>query len=240
MNFGSFAGNPSLPGNRAATHTSARGVPDHFTICYITDRLALHPASVVPVILGAIRAGVDLVQIREKELSGRDLMEIVRPAVESARGTQTQVVVNDRLDVALASDAAGVHLGTKSFPVRAMRQHVARGFLVGASCHSLQEVQEAEAAGASYVLLGPIFETPSKLRYGPPLGLAKLQGVTARVNVPVLALGGITVSRVRTCSDAGASGIAGISIFQNAPSIEHVVQQIRAEWPNPKPIPHAP
>jgi thiamine-phosphate pyrophosphorylase len=205
-------------------------VSDHFQLCYITDRRALDPSPLLPVVLTAICAGLDFIQIREKDLPARALIEIAGPAVADASGTKTRIVVNGRLDVALAVGAAGVHLGTQSLPARAVREHVPRSFLVGVSCHSLNEAMDAEAAGADYALLGPIFETPSKLPYGPPLDLTKLAEVTARVKLPVLALGGITIGRVKACVEAGASGIAGISIFQNAPSLAERVEQIRAEW----------
>jgi thiamine-phosphate pyrophosphorylase len=101
------------------------------------------------------------------------------------------------------------------------------GFLVGVSCHSLEEALEAEKGRADYIVLGPVFETPSKLAYGPPLGLETLREVCGRLKLPVLALGGVTVERTRACLDAGAAGIAGISIFQNAPSVEERVRQLR-------------
>jgi thiamine-phosphate pyrophosphorylase len=181
------------------------------------------------VIHEAIRAGLDVVQIREKDLATRELLELVKGAVDAARGTSTRIVVNDRLDVALAAGAAGVHLGTQSLPARVVRQQVPKDFLAGVSCHSLEEALSAELAGADYVVFGPIFETPSKLAYGTPLGLGKLREVTMRVKMPVLALGGITVERVRSCLEAGATGIAGISIFQNCESLERRAQELRAE-----------
>jgi len=114
-----------------------------FRLCYISDRKALEPHALLPRIQGAIRAGVDLIQIREKDLTTRELMALVAPAVEAARGTSTRVVVNDRLDVALALGAAGVHLGTQSLPAAAVRQIVPQDFLIGVSCHSLEEAQAA-------------------------------------------------------------------------------------------------
>jgi thiamine-phosphate pyrophosphorylase len=182
-------------------------------------------------ILEAIRAGVDLVQVREKDLATRDLVALVEPAVEAARqvGSCTRVIVNDRLDVALAAGAAGVHLGTQSMPAQEARKLAPESFLVGASCHSLLEALEAESAGAHYALLGPIYETPFKLPYGPPLGLEKLREVAARVKIPLLALGGITVGRVRACLDAGATGIAGIGVFQNCESLVERVRELREQ-----------
>jgi len=205
-------------------------VPVNLRLCYITDRLTLHPTPLLPFIERAIIAGVDLIQIREKDLGTRPLIDLVKPAVESARSTRTRILVNDRLDVALGAGAAGVHLGKRSLPPEVVRERVAADFLVGVSCHSLEDAHEAESGGANYVLLGPIFPTPSKLRYGPPLGLETLSEVTARVKIPVLALGGITVGRVKPCLEAGAAGIAGISIFQTAASFVERVRELRGQF----------
>ncbi len=206
-----------------------------FDLCYITDRHALEPAPLLPRIVEAVRAGVDLLQVREKDLAARELVELVRAAVGAAKNSPTRVVVNDRVDVALAVGAAGVHLGTQSLAPRVVRELVAqRGanpeFILGISCHSLEEAVEGESAGADYLVLGPIFETPSKIQYGPPLRLEKLREVTRRVKVPVLALGGITVERVKACLEAGAAGIAGIRIFQECDSLAERVRELRAEF----------
>ena len=205
-------------------------MPPSFGLCYVTDRRALGPAPLLGLIQKAIQAGVDLIQIREKDLGTRPLAELVKAAVGSARGAGTRVLVNDRLDVALAVGAAGVHLGTQSVPARAVRKRVPEGFLVGVSCHSVEDAIEAESAGADYVLLGPVFATPSKLHYGAPLGLEKLKQAAGRANVPVLALGGITVEHVKPCLEAGAAGIAGISIFQTCDSLDERVRELRARF----------
>jgi thiamine-phosphate pyrophosphorylase len=177
---------------------------------------------------------VDLVQIREKDLATRELLDLVKAAVDSASEQSTggtRVVVNDRLDVALVAAAHGVHLGMRSIPTQVVRAHVPGDFLVGVSCHSLEEALAAQSAGADYLLLGPVYETPSKLPFGPPLGLAKLRAVTSRVSLPVLAVGGITLERVRPCLAHGAGGIAGIRIFQDCKSLEARVRELRAQFP---------
>ena len=206
-------------------------MPRIFRLCYITDRRALEPKPLLPLVLEAVRASVDLVQIREKDLATRHQLTLVGAAVVEARraGSGTRVIVNDRLDVALAVGAHGVHLGTQSMPARVVRRIVPKDFLVGVSCHSLRETLEAESAGADYALLGPIFETPSKLQYGPPLGLETLRDVAARVTIPLYALGGITVERVRSCLEAGATGIAGIAVFQTSASLAERVRELREQ-----------
>jgi thiamine-phosphate pyrophosphorylase len=205
-------------------------MPLTLRLCYITDRRALEPRALRPFLLEAIRVGIDLVQIREKDLPTRELVDLLQTAVEAARGSATRVVVNDRLDVALAAGAAGIHLGTRSMPAEVVRGQVGKDFLVGVSCHSLAEALTAQSAGADYMVLGPIFETPSKLPYGPPLGLATLREVVAHVTIPVLALGGMTLGRIKPCLQAGAAGIAGISVFQNCESLEERVRQLRAQF----------
>ncbi len=202
-------------------------MPPAFNLCYITDRSALAPKPLLPRILEAARAGVDLIQIREKDLQTRELTDLAHAAIDHTRGTNTRVIINDRLDVALALGAAGVHLGTQSLPPEAVRVYVGRNFLVGVSCHSVDDALKAESSGADYVLLGPIFPTPSKLRYGAPLGMATLEEAAARVRIPILALGGINVERVKACVEAGATGVAGISIFQEGESLEDRVHAMR-------------
>lgn len=205
-------------------------MPQPFRLCYITDRKSLGPDDLPRRILAVVRAGVDMIQIREKDLATRNLMELIGEAVEAARGTSTRIVVNDRLDLALALGAAGVHLGTESIPAEAVRRIVPADFLIGASCHSLDEAEAAQAAGAHYIVLGPVFETASKLQYGPPLGLAKLREAAAMISVPVLALGGITVERAKACLEAGATGIAGISIFQACDNFEARMRELRSQF----------
>jgi len=202
-----------------------------FLLYYITDRRQLGPASLEAVIRETLLAGVDMVQIREKDLAGRELMGLVEQALMlKAASGGTRVVVNDRLDVALAAGADGAHLGTHSLPVEVVRRLAPPPFLLGVSCHSLHEAMAAESGGADYLVLGPVFETPSKLRYGPPLGLEKLRDVTSRISIPVLALGGITLERVRPCLEAGAAGIAGIRVFQDCESVRERVRELRGQW----------
>ena len=202
-------------------------------LCYITDRRQLRSVSLAAVIRETVRAGVDIVQVREKDLTSRELIALVEEALSATREPGmggARVVVNDRVDVALAGGADGAHLAAHSMPVQVVRRFVPRAFVIGVSCHSLGEAMAAESGGADYLVLGPVFETPSKLGYGPPLGLEKLRNVTSRIRIPVLALGGITVDRIRPCLEAGASGIAGIRIFQDCESVQERVRELRAQF----------
>ncbi|MGH9445406.1 MAG: thiamine phosphate synthase [Terriglobia bacterium] len=202
-------------------------MPSSFILCYITDRGGLPDGRLPLVLRQAIDAGIDIIQIREKDLATRPLMTLATAAVVQARDAKTQIVINDRLDVALTSKAAGIHLGRQSMPARRVREIAPENFLAGVSCHSLQEVRQAEMDGATYILLGPVFETPSKRSYGPPLSLRVLEQAASATAIPVYALGGITRERVLHCLNAGARGIAGIRIFQDAPSLRQRVREIR-------------
>jgi thiamine-phosphate pyrophosphorylase len=195
----------------------------------VTDRKGLGPGDPVENVLGRIRAavaaGVDWVQIREKDLAGRELLALARGAIgitrENTGAGKAGVVVNDRLDVALAAGAAGVHLGGESLPARDAIRWCRGGnapaeFLIGVSCHRLEEAREAENAGASYAFFGPIFETPSKERFGAPQGIARLAKVCRAVRIPVIAIGGVSEENGPECVRAGAAGIAAIRLFQEA------------------------
>ncbi len=218
--------------NYPAGHASKGRIEvGRFLICYVTDRRGIGPESVEKRIFSAVEAGVDWVQIREKDLPTRTLLELTVSAASRARNTNTRIFVNDRLDVALAAGAHGVHLGGSSIPAKAVCSSVPPGMPVGVSCHSREEAVRAESEGARYVFFGPAFETPSKLSYGPPLGLERLAEVAASVKIPVLAIGGITPRRVADCLAHGAAGVAAIRMFQEDVSLEERIRELREILP---------
>ena len=207
------------------------------TLCYVTDRkgLEVSPEEQCEALVGrmemAARAGVDWIQLREKDLPGRALAELLREALRRVPAG-CRIVLNDRLDVACALGAGGVHLGRESLSVEDARR-LARGrgatqdFLVGASTHSLAAALSAEKAGADYLVFGPVYATPSKAQYGPPQGIERLREVCHAVSLPVLAIGGITVENARACLEAGAAGIAAIRLFEEASDLPAVVDALR-------------
>jgi thiamine-phosphate pyrophosphorylase len=222
-------------------------------LCYVTDRVGLAGAAVradeaarvrrlIDHIRMAIEAGVDWIQIREKDLPARSLMDLTREAMAAAAlaaatDRRTRIIVNDRLDVAVAAGAGGVHLGGESLPVREVHhwrvdarrtQPALLDFLIGASCHSIESAHAAAAGGADYIIFGPVFETPSKATFGPPQGLQKLREVCAAVQIPVIAIGGIETSNAADCFRAGASGIAAIRLFQAATDVNELRARIAA------------
>lgn len=205
----------------------------------MTDRKAFpsdtFPRGLLQKIRQAAAAGVDWIQIRERDLSARDLLALAREAVAASAKSETRILVNDRLDVALAGGAAGVHLGGESAPTRDVVRwcragHAPKDFQIGVSCHSLVEVREAAASGADYAFFGPVFDTPSKKDFGPPQGIANLAEVSRAVKIPILAIGGVTADNAGQCLRAGAAGIAAIRLFQETPgdeSLGPLVQRLR-------------
>jgi len=215
-------------------------------LCYVTDGRSLEAAQAasdpaageqalsvrVRLLQDSIRrvaaAGIDWIQIREKDLEARSLVELVRLAVAEARSASTKVLVNDRLDVALAAGAAGVHLGENSLPVETVsewRRSAGRlDFRIGVSCHSSDSARAAERGGADYILFGPVFATPSKASFGPPQGIERLREVCAAVEIPVLAIGGVNAENVVACITAGAAGIAAIRLVQDVRNSEELAR----------------
>lgn len=161
-----------------------------------------------------LSGAVDWVQIREKDLPARELMDLVRSAMVLPNPYAVRILVNTRVDVAIAAGAAGVHLPAGSIAPSEWRTITPGGFLIGVSCHSVEDVLRAEQEGADYVLFGPVFAPLSKTSYLAPRGLDELRRVSRAVKIPVLALGGITKENAETCVEAGAAGVAGITLFQ--------------------------
>jgi thiamine-phosphate pyrophosphorylase len=220
----------------------------------VTDRRSLRLApgeTLTDVLLGKIEAaaaaGVDWIQLREKDLPGKDITALAREAMRrvtqppslacrTPRNLVPRILINDRLDVALAECAAGVHLGENSLPVKEAKRlidaaipgrSVADDFLTGVSCHSLAAAQAAASAGADYLFFGPVFTTPSKAAFGPPQGLDLLAKVCRSVSIPVLAIGGVTLENAATCLASGAAGIAAIRLFQDSADLTQLVASLR-------------
>jgi thiamine-phosphate pyrophosphorylase len=220
-------------------------------LCYVTGRLSLEVAprkDLLEPLLDKIdlvaAAGVDWIQIREKDLSGKQAASLTREALGrvSKQATHTRpairILVNDRLDVAIAEQAGGVHLGENSLPVQEAKrlllasqaaQSLSRDFLVGVSCHSMEAAKSAASAGADYIFFGPVFATPSKAAYGAPQGLERLAEVCVSVTTPVLAIGGITLENAPLCFSAGAFGIAAIRLFQDSADPASIVNALRQQ-----------
>jgi thiamine-phosphate pyrophosphorylase len=178
----------------------------------------------------AVHARVNLLQLREKQLSARALYELTTRAAAITRGSETRLIVNDRADIARAGHADGVHLTTRSLEAHTLRRAFGDSFLIGVSTHSLAEARAARDGGADFATFGPVFETVSKLVYGPPVGPAKLnEAARALSPFPLLALGGITQENADAALQAGASGVAAIRLFNDPHTLDRAVRAIRGD-----------
>lgn len=199
----------------------------------ITDRrLLLHqpqtpePTCLIEFAEHAVAAGVDIIQIREPDLSACDLLSLTEAIANLARKSGTGVLINDRSDIAMSA-GAGVHLTTRSMSAGVVRRSFGPNLMIGVSTHSSEEAKVAESGGADFIVFGPVFETASKKQYGKPVGLEALSQVANDLTIPVLALGGISLTNYSMALDAGAEGVAGISMFAQALDLPAVVATIK-------------
>lgn len=183
-----------------------------FRLYLITDRKQMSgKRTLTTAVQQAVRGGVKAVQLREKDLGTRELLDLAYRMRKVTAQFGARLFINDRFDIALAVGADGVHLTRNSIPAEAVRKAVKKKMLVGVSSHSLKEAKEAEKSGADFITLGPVYRTPSKMKYGKPVGVDTLRKVTRSVNIPVFAIGGIKSGMVEEVLNAGADGVAMIS-----------------------------
>jgi thiamine-phosphate pyrophosphorylase len=189
--------------------------------------------SLLALVRAAAEARVTLVQLREKGLTGRVLFELASAAAQIARGSATRLLVNDRADIARAAGCDGVHLTTNSLEVSTVRGAFGEGFLIGVSAHTFEEARAACVGGADFAVFGPVFDTPSKRAFGPPVGLGALTKAALELSpFPLVALGGVGEGEVGQVLRAGAAGVAGIRLYANGQNLARIVHHIgRADGP---------
>ncbi len=185
-----------------------------FRLYFVTDRKQTAGRPLADIVRAALDGGVRAVQLREKDLEAGELYHLALQLRKVTERYKARLLINDRLDVALSVEADGVHLGQTSFPVATARRLLGPGKLIGVSTHSLAEI--TAAAGADFVVFGPVYFTPSKAVYGEPQGLDRLREAVERSAVPVFAIGGINVERTPRVLTAGAYGVAMISAISAA------------------------
>jgi thiamine-phosphate pyrophosphorylase len=190
-----------------------------FPLYLVTDRHQTRGRPLVPLLREALDAGVRAIQLRERDLPTRPLVALAEEVLRLTQEYGALLLLNDRVDLVVALGADGVHLRTDSLPVAAARRLLGPDRVIGMSTHSVEEVVRAETDGADFAVLGPAYETTSKVAYGSPIGLAPIGEAGSRCRIPVFAIGGITPGRAKEVRRAGAFGVAVISSILSA---EHV------------------
>ncbi|MFO8055939.1 MAG: thiamine phosphate synthase [bacterium] len=196
-----------------------------FKLFLVTDRKLVPARGLVEAVAAAVKGGVDAVVLREKNLGGRELYELGKALQEKIKG-RAELMINDRLDVALALNA-GVHLPGSGLAAGDARRLMGPEGLVGVSTHHIHEVRQAESEGADYVFFGPVYETGSKKEFGGPQGLSKLQQAAVSTSLPVFAVGGVNPERARQCLAQGARGVAFISFVLSDPDPEEAALRMK-------------
>jgi len=198
----------------------------NFKLYLITDRkLFSDNSSLFTAVEEALKVGLKAVQLREKDLGTRELLDMAYRMRELTSVYKAELFINDRVDIALAVEADGVQLGKESIPAHAVRKTFQDKLVISVSTHSHDEALEAERGGADFITLGPIYYTPSKIKYGEPIGIETLKKVKAKISIPVLAIGGIKLDKVREVKETGADGVALISAILTAENIKETTKE---------------
>ena len=192
----------------------------------VTDRHRTNGHPLVPLLQRVLSAAAPAIQLRERDLSARELVTLAREVQTLTVSRGSQLLINDRIDVALAMEGVGVHLRSDSLPIVVARELLGAQRLLGISVHSVEEGLLAQSQGADYIVLGPIYETPSKQMFGPPLGIHTLEKACRLIRIPIIGIGGVTAARAREMQCAGAFGAAVITAILGADDIESATREL--------------
>jgi thiamine-phosphate pyrophosphorylase len=199
-----------------------------------TDRLLALGRPIVQAVEEAIAGGVTMVQLREKDASSREFYEIALEVQAVTRRRHVPLIINDRLDIALAVGAEGIHLGQSDLPLSAARRLGGKKLIIGVSASTVEEAQEAERGGADYLGVGAVYPTGSKADAGDAIGLDRLREVCASVRIPAVGIGGVNPENAGAVMKAGAAGIAVISAILSQPNIREAARKLRAAVETPQ------
>ena len=197
-----------------------------FDLYLVTDRNQTHDRDLLWVLESALEGGVEAIQLREKDLGGGELFSLAEAARKLTQRYHARLLINDRIDVALAVDADGVQLSTVSIPIETARTLLGPQSLLGASTHSLEEAAEAERNGADFIVFGPVYFTPSKASYGSPQGLTTVKKIVEKIALPVYAIGGIKSENIAETRRTGVRGVALISAVMSVPDPKNATKRI--------------
>jgi thiamine-phosphate pyrophosphorylase len=192
----------------------------------VTDRHQTKGRPLVSILHRVLSVSAPAIQLRERDLSARELVTLAREVQVVTASRRSQLLINDRIDVALALEGVGVHLRSNSLPVSVARELLGAQRLLGISAHTVEEGLSAESQGADYIVLGPIYETPSKQMFGSPLGIHILEKACRLIRIPIIGIGGVTAARAREMRCAGAFGAAVITAILSADDIESATREL--------------
>ena len=190
----------------------------------VTNRQQTRQRPLHSVIKETLEGGTKFIQLREKDLDTRQLLTLASDLVAEAHRHNALLLINDRADIAKCIGADGVHLRANSMPISGVRKFLGKNALIGKSTHSAEEVLSAGEDGADFLVLGPVYDTPSKRSYGSPLGVKAFEKICQRATLPIYAIGGITLQRVKEVKDAGAFGVAVISAVLESTNVHSMTK----------------
>lgn len=201
-----------------------------YSLYLVTDRNILKGGSLFKAVEEAIRGGVSLLQLREKDVSSRDFYNIAVKMKELADSCKVPLIINDRLDIALAVDADGLHIGQEDLPLEVARKLLGPGKILGYSVSNPEEAVYGEKNGADYLGAGPVYPTGSKLDTVDPIGIAGIKRIKESVSIPVVAIGGIGLANINEVKKSGVDGISVISAILGSPDIEGTARSLKNTW----------